>query len=188
MIFYKVEDGDEFMETKEKVKVASVVNADGEIVTDLYEGDTYKRISAEQKDYMKSYTKNFKGGESFVKLYDEIVPKLIKELTPGEITFVLSLVNHVSYEDCVIRKTNNASSDILDSNELAKILNIAPSTVRKYLSTLKTKGIIGVHEVGSILPKYYGKKQKVITVNPNIYFRGININKTVETFYENSGW
>ena len=62
------------------------------------------------------------------------------------------------------------------------------SVVRSLISSLKKKGVIGQHETGSINKELDTKMKKVYTVNPYIYFRGINVNETVKEFYVNSGW
>lgn len=53
---------------------------------------------------------------------------------------------------------------------------------------LKKKGIIGQHETGSINKELDTKMKKVYTVNPYIYFRGVDVNETAKEFYINSGW
>ena len=60
--------------------------------------------------------------------------------------------------------------------------------VRRIVSSLKKKGVIGKHETGSILDDTDSRISKVYIVNPYIYFRGQNINKSVLSFYNNSGW
>lgn len=162
---------------------AKVVDEDGVIV----DTDQYDRIILERKqDSPKPIY--FNKGVEFVKLYENIIPKLIQELTPSEVTFMLALSPLVSYVDCVIRRTSNKNSDVATSKEIAMALNMDESKVRRLLSSLKKKGVIGKCSTGSILPEYYGKKKNVYLVNPYIYFKGVSISPFALEVFNNSGW
>lgn len=67
-----------------------------------------------KREYMDSHVLDFNNGEKFVKLYDKTIPILRKMLSPTEFTFVISLSEFVSYEDCILRKTHHGNSHILD--------------------------------------------------------------------------
>ena len=47
---------------------------------------------------------------------------------------------------------------------------------------------IGKHEIGTILPNKDNSVKTTYTVNPHIFFRRVNVNKSVLSFYEDSGW
>ena len=130
----------------------------------------------------------FNKGEEFVKLYDEVVPQLKKQLTTTEIIFVLELSPHVSYKDCIIRKTGQTNSTILTAQTIAKELEMDYGKVRRLIGSLKKKGVIAQCETGNIIPEYYGKAKRSYLVNPYIYFRGVKINPTVKAIFEESGW
>lgn len=172
-----------------KKKVAAIVSVDtGEILDEINEGDRLRKITSEQTEYVSSHIINFNKEELFVKLYIHAVSVLRKYLTPTEFMFAMSLVEFVSWEDCILRNGTHGNNHIIDSKELAKLLEMDESVVRRLISSLKKKGVIGKHETGTILNNSDSKVKSVYTVNPYIYFRGINVNKSVEAFYAESGW
>lgn len=175
--------------TDDRKEVACMVNVETrEIIDTFKEGDSYKKSTPE--DYDRTHVMNFNNGQSFVKLYDEVLVHLRKNLTPSEFTFTISLATYVSYDDCILRKTSRGNSNPVTLQDLAKDMELDISTVRKRLAKLKKKGVIGEHETGSINPafKINGEVEKVYTCNPYIFIRGKDINKTVVTFYNQSGW
>jgi len=180
------------MATKEvRQKVAVVVSCEtGEIINDIYEKDKIVPYKEDEKkvEYMNSHEMNFNKGVSFIKLYDKSITTLRKNLTPTEFTFAISLTELVSYEDCILRTNGHGNGKVLDMKDLSEILDINYSVVRRVVSSLKKKGVIGCHDTGSISKDIDTKLNKVYTANPYIYFRGVNVNKTVSNFYKNSGW
>lgn len=168
--------------------IASIVtNDDGEI----HESNENSRIIFEEKvedSNEVNIIEDFNKGEKFVKLFDCVIPELRKRLTPSEFVFAISLSNYVSYDDCILRKTSHGNSRVIDAKDIAELLEMDYSVVRRLISSLKKKGVIGQHETGSINKELDTKMKKVYTVNPYIYFRGIDINETVKEFYSNSGW
>lgn len=160
----------------------------GEITGEVYDGDKLSIRRYSQEEYVHTHIVNFNKDKSFVKIYDDIVPLLEKYLTPAEFRLAISLSPHVSYEDCIIRRTNNRNSSILNMKDLAEIHEYRYDYLKKLMLSLKKKGVIGKHETGSILQGYTGQCGTVYTVNPYIYFRGADLNKPTYSFYENSGW
>lgn len=166
-------------------------NTTGEIVNQYFPGDRVNITRKSQLDYVNNHVLDFNKEKSFVKIYDEVVPLLEKYLTQPEFKFTICLTPHISYEDCIIRRTQNRNSDILTLKDLAEIHGYKYGYVRKIMSSLKNKGIIGKHETGNILAELSGTdegKNIVYTVNPYVYFRGTNILTPVHSFYQNSGW
>lgn len=166
----------------------SLVNTDtGEILDEFHIGDKLSIQRSEQMDYVKTHIQNFNSDKSFIKIYDDVVPLLEKYLTNPEFKFAIILSPHVSYEDCVIRETTNRKSKILTIADIAEIHGYKYDYAKKIMASLKHKGVIGKHDTGSIIPDVNDNKI-AYTVNPYIYFRGNNINKTIYSFYESSGW
>ena len=130
----------------------------------------------------------FLEGAKFLKLYDVAVPELVKRLTPVEVTFVLLILPLVSYEDCIIRRGNSRQFDVANEREIAELINMEYSKTRRLIKSLIDKGVMGKHETGTITNKYYGKRNRVYTVNPYIFFRGSEVYRTVVDFYSKSGW
>ncbi len=164
--------------------IAFVVDKYGEIHE---QKGTDGRIILEEYEYVDEDIV-FKKESNFVKLYDDMVPKLLDKLSPTEIAFVLGLIPYVSYGDCVLRKTRHGNSDVVTTKELSELMKIEYPTVRRLIASLEKKGVMGHHETGTILKGYEGKKKRVYTVNPYIYFRGVLVNKTVYDYYNKSGW
>lgn len=179
----------ETTKTQTATPISVLVNPEtGEIQDTYYAGDKISITRSEQLQYANSHIMKFNNGKTFVKIYDEVVPMLEKYLTAPEFKFAISLTPHVSYEDCIIRETQDRSSRILNMKDIAEIHNYKYGYVRKIMASLKNKGVIGKHETGSILTEYVGADNVVYTVNPYIYFRGTNILLPTHSFYENSGW
>jgi hypothetical protein len=58
--------------------------------------------------------------------------------------------------------------------------------VRKVIVSLISKGVLGEHRTGSIdNPKIINK---CITVNPYIFMKGCQMNRTIIGLFENSEW
>lgn len=166
-----------------------LVNAStGEIIDEVFQGDRVSIKREAQDVYASTHIMNFNKDKSFVKIYDEVVPLLEKYLTLPEFKFAICLTPHVSFEDCIIRKTQDRRSKILTMKDLATLHNFKYDYVRKIMSSLKRKGIIGKHETGSILQDFPQEESTVYTVNPYIYFRGSDILTPIHSFYERSGW
>ena len=166
-----------------------LVNAStGEIIDEVFQGDRISIKREAQDVYASTHIMNFNKDKSFVKIYDEVVPLLEKYLTLPEFKFAICLTPHVSFEDCIIRKTQDRRSKILTMKDLAALHNFKYDYVRKIMSSLKRKGIIGKHETGSILQDCTQEESTVYTVNPYIYFRGSDILTPIHSFYERSGW
>lgn len=158
----------------------------GEVEAEIYPGD--KLVRASSISYLLRNNLEFNKGATFVKLYDEIVPYLVKHLNGTELKYILLMANHVSYKDCVLRKTNNNLSSPMTATEFCKIHNLNYNTVKKVFSNLKQKGVIAYVETGTILEDCVGVPQKIYLVNPYIYFRGHDINDTAKSIFDNSGW
>ena len=58
--------------------------------------------------------------------------------------------------------------------------------LRRNLSSLTKKGVIGIHKTGC--KDKPNTTVKAITVNPYIYLKGEKVNETILGLYENSQW
>ena len=173
----------------EKDVGAYLVDAEtGEITREFNEGDRLKIIRSESIEHLKKEQLKFNKGKSFVKLYDEVIPYLVDYLSGPELKYILSMAQHISYKDCVLRRTNNNLSDPIKASEFCAIHGYNYSTGKKIFSTLKKKGVIAYVETGTILSDYVGNVDKIYLVNPYIYFRGCEINETAKSVFDRSGW
>lgn len=160
--------------TETKAVIASVVsNETGEVINEIYEGDRIIR----KKDKHDNYIHDFRKNDPFVKLYIG-VNELRKVLSLSEFAVAISLADFICYDDCLIRKGGNNNGHLLTVKELADDMNIPYESLRKTMRSLKKKGIIGEHKTGC--PEHIA-----ITVNPNIYHKGVKVNETIAALFEN---
>lgn len=175
-------------------EVASyVVDANtGEITDTFMYGDSYKKSTKENKEKalefltQKDNYVDFNPGVSFVKLYDDVLEELSEHLTNAEFNFTIRLAKHVSFKDCVLRSNGNPSGKVLDAKDLAVLMNMDPSTVRRLISSLIKKGVLGRHITGC--KDNPTQKFKAITCNPYIFTRGNKVNKTALSLFADSRW
>lgn len=170
--------------------VAQLVDYEtGEIMDSVGYGDKVKITRKEDKDkkreFLDAYEVGFNKDISFVKLYKG-VNELRKHLTTGEFTIAISLCDYVCYEDCIVRRGGTHKGKILTIKELAEDMEIEYDSLRRTISSLVKKGVLGIHKTGcKDKPDILIKS---ITVNPNIYSRGNKVSKTAIGLFENSNW
>ena len=121
-----------------------------------------------------------------MKLYDDVLEELSEHLTNAEFNFTIRLAKHVSFKDCVLRSNGNPNGKVLDAKNLAVLMNMDPSTVRRLISSLIKKGVLGRHITGC--KDDPTQKFKAITCNPYIFTRGNKVNKTALSLFAGSRW
>ena len=180
-------------ETENEEIAAYMIDAESGNITDTFMyGDSYKKYSKENKKKILEFLAqedecvNFNEGVSFVKLYDDILEELNKYLTNSEFNFTIRLARHVSYKDCILRTNGNPNGKILDAKDIAALLEMDDSNVRRLISSLIKKGVLGRHTTGC--KDDPTKKFKTITCNPFIFTRGNKINNTVISLFMDSRW
>lgn len=156
--------------TKEPKKVvAMVVDEYGEIINEIYEGD---RITRADDVYH-----NFNKGKSFVKLYGGVITLMRKQLTDRQFSLAVALAEFVCYQDCCLRTGGHNNGNPMTNRDIADALDENYNTIREIMRELKAKEVLGVFETGG---------KKFITVNPWIYTRGTDVNKTVMAYFKDS--
>ena len=180
-------------ETENEEIAAYMIDAESGNITDTFMyGDSYKKYSKENKKKILEFLAQedecavFNEGVSFVKLYDDILEELNKYLTNAEFNFTIRLARHVSYKDCILRTNGNPNGKILDAKDIAALLEMDDSNVRRLISSLIKKGVLGRHTTGCKDDPI--KKFKTITCNPFIFTRGNKINNTVISLFMDSRW
>lgn len=164
----------------------------GEITDSFREGDSYKKYTREDKEKIRNFLREndecepFNEGVSFVKLYDDILDDLGEWLTTAEFSFAIRLAKHVSYKDCILRTNGNPNGKILNVQDLAALMKTDPSIVRRYVSSLVKKGVLGKHVTGC--RDNPNIQIKAITCNPYIFSRGNKLNPTAVSLFANSRW
>lgn len=173
--------------------VAYVVSADTLEITDSFRyGDSYKKKTKEDKKKILEFLvqedecTEFNKGENFVKLYDDILEELNKHLSLAEFNFTIRLAKHVSFRDCILRTNGNPNGKILDAKDIAALLEMDDSNVRRLISSLVKKGVLGRHTTGC--KDDPSKQFKTITCNPFIFTRGNKINNTAISLFMDSRW
>lgn len=166
---------------EERKLIASVVDVEtGEILSDLYEKD--KIVPYKEKNEV-IYA--FNGKTPFVKLYLG-VNELREYLTQGEFVVAISLADFVCYEDCILRYGGHGNGKILTIKELSVEMKINYDSLRKTITSLIKKGVIGIHKTGC--KDKPSVMVKAITVNPWIFTKGKNVNCTISSLFENTNW
>lgn len=168
----------ERIKTEKEFEVVNVKT--GEVVDTLGVGD--KIVHPKEANNIQY---NYSKGQSFIKIYVE-VNALRKELTQGEFCVAMSLADFVCYEDFILRKGGHHNGKILTTRDLAVEMDMGYDNLRKIITSLVKKNVIGVHKTGII--DGTNQPAKAITANPYIYSKGNNANKTILSLYENSKW
>jgi hypothetical protein len=165
--------------TSEKYLVVN--DSTGEVVDTINPGD--RIVRDKQIKHCKEYDDNFNKGESFVKIFDKTLFLLVEKLTNGEIAFVIKILPYISYNDGILR---DEEKKIININDLAERMEMTYEGVRKVVASLISKGVLGEHRTGSIdNPKIINK---CLTVNPYIFLKGKQMNKTIIGLFENTEW
>jgi lambda repressor-like predicted transcriptional regulator len=130
---------------EERKLIAQAVDVEtGEILTDIYENDRIVPFKEKSEDDL---VYNFNEETKFVKLYLG-VNELRKYLTQGEFTVAVSLADFVSYDDCIIRHGGHQNGKILSIKDLADEMEINYDALRKTITSLVKKGVLGIHKTG----------------------------------------
>lgn len=173
--FYQMNDQN--TNTEERKILYTIVDADGVIVDYIYEGDKVKH--QDEKNPLDEKYFGFNKDKNFVKLYSGM-SELKKRLTDREFAVAIALSDFVCYDDCCLREGGHGNGKVLTMKNLSEKLDINYNTLKEIMLSLRKKKILGTFITGT--------NDKTITVNPYVYTRGSNVNKTVITYFENSEW
>lgn len=110
---------------------------------------------------------------------------LYSELKPIEIATLVLLCDFICYKDCVLRVGGHKNGRALSIAEIAEYCELEYETLRRTMSKLKSKQIIGYHNTGD---KHNGNVIKWITVNPYLFMRGNKVERWVAEFYADTVW
>lgn len=153
---------------------------------DILNGETHEAYTEAVRD--KREPVEFREGGKFMKVFNNVLHELGRRLTPSELSFLILILEYVSYNDCVIREGGRANGEVMGLQEMAEATEMEYTRVTRIVGQLERKGVMGHHVTGSILRGYEGKARKVYTVNPYIVCKGKYVNGVVVEFYERSGW
>lgn len=167
-------------EPLQKVKIGTVIDEFGEIVTEIYEGD--KIFRKQQDEYKSNHIIGFKKKEAFVKVFTNPIITMFKELPTKEFAVTMALMPFISYTDGILRYNGR----FVDGKEIANILGENYDTLKKIISSLNKKDIIKRIERQS--DTYANKTKKCLVVNPYIFLRGQDIELDIVDLFKESKW
>lgn len=168
-------------ENNENESFVIVSTESGAIVGTMEYGD--KITKHKQIEHYEEFDDTFNKGENFVKIFDKSLLLMADKLTNGEIAFVIKLLPYISYKDGILR---DEDKKILSITDLSKKMDLTHEGVRKVVTSLISKGVLGEHKTGSIDNSKI--LNKCITVNPFIFMKGRQMNRTIIGLFENSDW
>ena len=148
--------------------------------------DNQKTRDEKKRDkYVKSHVLNFNKGESFVKMFTEVVYKLSFILTPKEYMVAMSLSNFVSYENNALVNGYGNQQHFMNLKEISEVLNMDYSRASRVVNSLIKKGILGRFKTGNLMNN---KLSESYIANPYIYINGMNPSLEVYEYFNKSGW
>ena len=164
----------------DRVKVGTVIDEDGVIMGEIYEGD--KIVTKNQDDYKHKHIINFQKKEAFVKLFTSPIETLFKELPTKEFAVAIAISPFVSYKDGILRYKGK----IADIATLSDVLAENYKTFAKIMASLEKKQIIA--KVKRQSDTYQNKTKVCIVVNPYLYLKGQDIEKDIDALFKDSKW
>lgn len=166
--------------SKQKKKIANIVDEDGVILSELYQGD--KIVKESQSEYREKYYTNFKQKELFVKVYINPLIELWNELTIREYAIATALIPYISYKDGILRNEGNA----INIKDISSLLSMDYDAIRKIFPVLEKKYIIS--KIRRKSDKYADKEKTYIAVNPYLFLRGTDMEKEIADLFKDSKW
>lgn len=147
----------------------NVVDDNGEVVTQIYEGD---RILRKKSVEHLSDTQIWKI-DNFYKGNIEEVRKQMESLSTYEKAFLFTIVTYVGYEDCCIKHDNG---NCLGFDDLVLLARMGRTKTQETINSLIKKDIM-----------YKGRNSKGIQyfVNPWLFCKGQRIQSVLKTMFKN---
>lgn len=167
---------------EKKITSRIIDEENGEILKNIYEGDTCKIITKEEKEFWKTHVKMEKS-QNFISLDSDIIDKIKDcKLTPGAYHVFWVIVNHLGYYEQngeVIKKSGVNSRERLNATSLKKICNIPSATFNRAINELVKHEIIFKEEDG---------RNILFLANPFIFCSGRIVLKKIRDLFEESKW
>lgn len=143
------------------------------------------RDEKKRDEYVKSHVLNFNKGESFVKMFTDVVYKLSFVLTPKEYMVAMALSNFVSYENNALVNGYGNQQHFMNLKEISEVLNMDYSRTSRVINSLIKKGILGRFKTGNLMSNKFSESY---IANPYIYINGTNPSLEVYEYFNKSGW
>ena len=162
------------------VQIGTVIDKNGVILGDVYEGD--KIVHQSPNQYLENNIINFNRKEAFVKVFTNPVLSLYLALPAKEFSIAMGIIPFISYKDGVLRHEGK----IADIKTISDILNENYDSFRKHIKNLIQAQVLARIERPSDVDK--SKTRQCLVVNPYIYLRGQDIEKDIVNVFSSSPW
>lgn len=149
----------------------------GEVIKDINEGDKLKVVRNQSMDHLsKNVAINNK--DTFIKLYTSILKDLREEhITQSEFYIITVCLEHLNYYSGSVTFANNG--EFLAPQDFEKITGLGKATVMRGLTRLVELNILHKGKTG---------KEYQLFVNPFIFMKGAEINRTLYDMFKKSKW
>jgi len=170
-------------QTENRRKFSLIEDETGEIVETIGENDTFRILRGNQRKFIETKVKNFNRKEAFVKVFINVLLKIMDELSNAEFVIAMKLVKFISYESCALELPQGGLYLPATLKGMSAELDVGYDVFRKVISVLMKKDIIRKTK------RLYGKKEyPCYVVNPYVFCYGQNINKADAVLFKDSKW
>lgn len=145
----------------------------GEIETTINDGD---RIVRKRSTDLLNETVSFNQSEYFAKIYTNVLPEVIAELSPQECKLLLALVQYLRKDSGVLKQKNGRPITVEGISRTSKI---GKRTVERAIAGLKEKDII---------QSVKRPQGRYLLLNPYVIMNGRRIDKTSLDIFYKSRW
>ena len=149
----------------------------GEVINEIREGD---KVKITRKESLKHISNNVEinDKERFIKFYTSILKDLREEkLTQAEFTIVTVCLEHLSYLSGAVKYENNG--EFLTPQDFEKITGLSERTIIRSINRLVSLKILHKGKTG---------KDYQLFVNPFIFMKGAEVNRTLYDMFRKSKW
>lgn len=169
---------------EEKRIVSNLVDYDTGIVLDtIYEGDSYKKTTKEQKDFLNSYVR-IKRAKKYLILDNRIINILNEcQLTKGTYQVFWIIAIHLGYYDLsghIIKKSGINACKPLNASSLQDLCkSVDKSTFGRAIKDLVKHEIIFKEKIG---------RNVFYLANPYIFCSGVEVPTELAEKFKNTKW
>lgn len=147
-----------------------------------YQSNFNLPLNKKQIEYLNNNEKKFKAKEIFVKVYKDPIVILGKELSNRDFAWFMRLIPYINKSDCILM--NNEC--YLNVKQISELLDVNYDNAKTVFRNFEKLGLIGKIERQSQKDIY--KTNKVLVVNPYIFFNGQDLSKDVFEKFKDSRW
>lgn len=125
-----------------------IVSSCGELFGTIHDGDQVKIYSKDDLNAKKEAFKKknqlipFKKGKRFIKIFPKPMLKLINELSNSDISFMMRLINFITYGDNILRSDGSICGEILNQKDIADCINDNSSNCSRHIKNLEKYNVL----------------------------------------------